>query len=892
MNPRRYLYLLSLIVCSGVAIAQSTDFLHPQQKGPFQVNGLAYVEVGPGRYTDPVNIGSSVPTIDQIIPELAATGANLVKISLTVGQVKNYNDNAYDPVLPFPLEGKSPDILAFGQKLTSQGISCMMQPFSGVENIIAGVTLDTSRVNPLDRRAFVMQHIPRLVSVAQLAEEMGCEYFIVFGDEIEHLVADPNLTDLWVQAITQVRKVFSGRLTSTSSWGEHGGGFSFIHQPQIISMLDVFGIGFFPAYTDHTDPTVSEIVASYTNNSQKHDSLRAVTDMRTLYQKPILVTDEAFGSFKGSNVQSDSVLFAQSPPGQFTVDYQEQANLYQGFFQVMPTLDPNWMLGAVLDSFDRLPYAWKDVNLPPYLGSLGESIRGKPALQNLTNVYQTSRAITTPANGWWYNPMDPGTFYALEAENGVVRLASLTYSAQGDPQWSLARCIQIVPGTYVGAAEQYFGGRALNHAPTPPTGIGDGPTAKLVFASPTIATLHIGAQNIPIQRYQFSDQWASPMLNAPRTGWWDQPSQSGRGYFLEVQGNSLFLGGLIYNSSGQPSWFSSTGRVDPTGHFSGNVSVCSAQADSAGRLQAPVCKATTDTIRLAFSTPWRATLTLDQESTVEIRRYRQTEIGWAGPAPAFPLPNARFPGQSATVNAATFLTGVAPGLVAMISGTGLTRGVSGVVQASTSPLPLSLHGTSVVVNGMAAPIFAIANMNGQEQIYFQVPWEVQGKPIPDVPFVAGVLTLTTVPAVSIVVSNNGAVSPAMRALFDNIQPTIITSQGLNAVALHADYSLITSQNPARSGEVISVYGIGFGSVTPSPATGAPAADSPPSTLNAAVSATINAHNAPVLFAGLSPGSVGVYQFKLSIPDRVGIGDLNVLINVGGQNSNLVTIPVK
>ena len=190
-------------------------------------------------------------------------------------------------------------------------------------------------------------------------------------------------------------------------------------------MLDVFGIGFFPAYTDHADPTVAELVASYQNNSKGHNSFQSVQDMHSLYGKPILVTDQAYGSFKGSNVQSDSVLFGEFPRSQFTVDYQEQVNLYKAFFQAMPTLDPNWMLGAVFDSFDRLPYQWKDVDLPPYLGSLGESLRGKPALQTLTQAYQASQAVTIPANGWWYNPTTPGTFYAVEAENGVVRLASL-----------------------------------------------------------------------------------------------------------------------------------------------------------------------------------------------------------------------------------------------------------------------------------------------------------------------------------------------------------------------------------------------------------------------------------------------------------------------------------
>jgi hypothetical protein len=83
-------------------------------------------------------------------------------------------------------------------------------------------------------------------------------------------------------------------------------------------------------------------------------------------------------------------------------------------------------------------------------------------------------------------------------------------------------------------------------------------------------------------------------------------------------------------------------------------------------------------------------------------------------------------------------------------------------------------------------------------------------------------------------------------------PAIITSDGKQAVAVHADYSLVTSQNPAHSGEVITLYGTGFSPVTPLPATGAPAGSSPPSTIQPAPAATINNHNATVLFTGLSP----------------------------------------
>lgn len=74
------------------------------------------------------------------------------------------------------------------------------------------------------------------------------------------------------------------------------------------------------------------------------------------------------------------------------------------------------------------------------------------------------------------------------------------------------------------------------------------------------------------------------------------------------------------------------------------------------------------------------------------------------------------------------------------------------------------------MNGIPAPIFAVANISGQEQIFFQVPWEVQG-----------LVAAYTIPDVSIVVVNNGTPSPALRAFFNDLQPAIITSNGTKAL---------------------------------------------------------------------------------------------------------------
>jgi len=873
VNKRLWLLALNLVL-SHFTAAQSPDFLKPTQTGPFQVNGLSYVELsltGPqSGYVDPVNLGSGyvVPTLDQIVSEIKATGTNLVKINLTIGALKNPTDNAYDPSVPFPLEGQSNNVIAFGQKLVGQGIPCIM---------VGLAPLLDKRAHPTDPRAFMAQHIPRLVSTAQIAESTGCEYFILYSDDLEQLTVDSSLVDLWIEAAGQVRGVFSGKLTSGSSaWGPGIGFWTGNRSPQIAAMQDVFGIGFGPNLTQHADPTVAELAAAYQADVDGENVFHVISDIHALYGKPVLITDAAFASFPNAAMGELSLFGLQPGSNWPPVDYQAQVNLYQSFFRLMPTLDPTWFWGAVFDSINRLPYSWLDTHTAAFLGSPGENLRGKPALQTFTQAYRASTPQTTPASGWWYNPAAPGTYYVVQAENGVVQLGILSYSAKGDPQWSLVRCVRRPSGEYVGTEEQYMGGRALDQAATPPAGIVDGPAVTLVFNSAATATLQVGTQNIPIQRYQFSSQWASPMLNAPRTGWWDQPTQSGRGYFLEVQGNTLFVGALIYNSAGQATWYTATGPVSAGGTFSGTLISCSTAA-----AQAPACTPTAKTISLTFSAPWRATLTLGQEPPVDLRRYRPTEIGWAGPAPAFPLPNTDVLGLSATVNAASYQQGVTPGLIGTIFGTGITRGVNGVVQASTPNLPYSINGTSVIVNGVPAPLYAVANVNGQEQVNFQVPWEVQGL---DLPY--------TVPAVSIVVVNNGSVSPALRAFFLQTFPAIITSDGKLAVAVHADYSLVTSQNPAHSGEIITLYGIGFGPVTPQSATGASAGSSPLSIMNPIPSVTINNHNATVLYAGLSPGSVGLYQFNVVVPDQVGTGNLTVLFNTGGLGPPLVTIPVQ
>jgi uncharacterized protein (TIGR03437 family) len=93
-------------------------------------------------------------------------------------------------------------------------------------------------------------------------------------------------------------------------------------------------------------------------------------------------------------------------------------------------------------------------------------------------------------------------------------------------------------------------------------------------------------------------------------------------------------------------------------------------------------------------------------------------------------------------------------------------------------------------------------------------------------------------------------------------------------AVHQDFSgLITIERPTFRGEIIHLYGTGFGSVAPAIADGAPGPLNPLSrTVNPVACRVTNpssgmvAGEAEVLFAGLAPGFVGSYQIDVRLAE--------------------------
>jgi uncharacterized protein (TIGR03437 family) len=249
---------------------------------------------------------------------------------------------------------------------------------------------------------------------------------------------------------------------------------------------------------------------------------------------------------------------------------------------------------------------------------------------------------------------------------------------------------------------------------------------------------------------------------------------------------------------------------------------------------------------------------------------------------ANPTPTVSFNG---VLNNADFKSGdsVGVGAIAALFGEFLADAVAFNTETT---LPTTLGNVRVLVNGRAAPLYFVS----PGQINFQMPFE----------------TLGGIAAVQ--VERNGVVGNRVGVnVVPNAGRILIWSQfGLNhAIAVNADGTLPVPPNvtigtyvskPAKPGDTLVIYAIGFGQTNPPVQTGAASPSSPLAQLSNVIvhfgprSLFGTSIAQPASFAGLSPGFVGLYQINVQVPQGVTpLNDLDMSIEYNGQFTNNVKI---
>ena len=219
---------------------------------------------------------------------------------------------------------------------------------------------------------------------------------------------------------------------------------------------------------------------------------------------------------------------------------------------------------------------------------------------------------------------------------------------------------------------------------------------------------------------------------------------------------------------------------------------------------------------------------------------------------------------TAVVNAGSFQPGIASGAWLSIFGANLSQSTyqwqaGDIVNGM---LPTSLQGVSVTINGLPAYIDYIS----PSQINVLAPDDA------------------TVGPVQVQVIAAQQASNAVSAPKSQFAPALLTLGGTSVAALHTDYSLVGAPNllpgavttPAKPGETILLYGVGFGPATPPQPTGQQVATAVP--LANPVQIVIGGLTASVQYAGLVQS--GLYQFNVTVPNLPN-GDAKVVAAIGG-----------
>jgi len=114
-----------------------------------------------------------------------------------------------------------------------------------------------------------------------------------------------------------------------------------------------------------------------------------------------------------------------------------------------------------------------------------------------------------------------------------------------------------------------------------------------------------------------------------------------------------------------------------------------------------------------------------------------------------------------------------------------------------------------------------------------------------------------------------------------------------AVALHEDGSAVTTDSPARHGELLTVYGTGFGPTSPIRPVDSPCRRRRPFVLLDAASVLAGDAVIPAQNAFAAPGSVAVDAVQFRLGDGApSATNAPLRVTINGQQSNTVFLPVQ
>jgi uncharacterized protein (TIGR03437 family) len=212
---------------------------------------------------------------------------------------------------------------------------------------------------------------------------------------------------------------------------------------------------------------------------------------------------------------------------------------------------------------------------------------------------------------------------------------------------------------------------------------------------------------------------------------------------------------------------------------------------------------------------------------------------------------------------------LSPGMIVQIFGGSL--GASTVsTPLQDGRLPVDFGGLSVLIAGRRAPLYFVSPTQINAQIPFDLPVNSQAQ---------------------LLVRSGRLISTPEPVSIASSQPGLLGFPDGRLVAQDQQFRLIDPANPARRGSVLTIYLTGLGITNPPVETGlvTPAVLA---RVRDTAAVEIDGRPAEVLFAGLTPMFIGLYQINFAVPSDARLADLSVRVIQNNTPSNTFTLPVR
>jgi hypothetical protein len=237
----------------------------------------------------------------------------------------------------------------------------------------------------------------------------------------------------------------------------------------------------------------------------------------------------------------------------------------------------------------------------------------------------TATLAANPQAGVWWNPAEGGRGFVIEQRGNNLFFGAFLYDASGRSTWYSAGG-GMTGNTFSSTLTANANGQTLTGPYVPPVVSGSPGAISITFTDASHGLLNWPGGIISIQRFDVVQGGAAmtPAAGTPETGIWWNPNESGRGFALEIQNNTMFLGGYMYDASGNPVWYLS-GQAPMTNPMTyiGTWDQLGNGQTLTGPYKSPtVVTSNVGSVKIQFTDTQNAILTLPDGRTIPITRFR------------------------------------------------------------------------------------------------------------------------------------------------------------------------------------------------------------------------------------------------------------------------------